>query len=371
MPHAHRVGATQVTGMAIACIVALATTAAGASAQTPERYTLRGERVAIYNLVGSIRLEGAAEAGGATTVEVTKKGNDGSRLKVETGELRGKETLRVIYPERRITFGSGRSGFGRWFDRTEIEVRDDGTFGDSNSGGRWSDRDRYQISSRSGGFEGYADVVVRVPAGREIEIHLGAGEAAVTRVDGDIVVDVHAATVTTNGTKGRLTLDTGAGEVRVTDASGTVSIDSGSGDVEFTKISGDHLTIDSGSGSVTGDGVSVSDLNVDSGSGSIRLRNVTAKEIVLDSGSGSVDLDLAGDVDMLRADTGSGRFVLHVPESLGAEVTIEAGRHGLDVDFPMTITRRNDDYVRGTIGDGKGTIRIDTGSGGVRLRRRG
>ncbi len=371
MPRVHRVGATPLIGTAVTYMVALATLAGGASAQTPERYTLRGERVAIYNLVGSIRLEGASAAGGTITVEVTKRGNDGARLKVETGEIRGKETLRVIYPERRISFGNNQSAFTRWFDRTEIEVREDGTFGDSNTGGRWSDRDIYTIAARGGGFEGYADVVVRVPAGREIDIHLGAGDAAVTRVDGIIVVDVHAASVTTNGTKGRLTLDTGAGRVRVSDASGTVFIDSGSGDVEITKVSGDHLTIDSGSGSVTGDGVSVSDMNVDSGSGSIRLRNVTAKEIVLDSGSGSVELDLAADVDMLRADTGSGRFVLHVPESLGAEVTIESGRHGLDVDFPMTITRRNDDYVRGTIGDGKGTIRIDTGSGGVRLRRRG
>lgn len=368
MPRVPKVGAIRILSSAATSLVALALASGHASAQSAERYTLRGDRVAIYNLVGSIRLEGGAEAGGATTVEVTKRGNDGSRLKVETGEIRGSQTLRVIYPERRISFGSSR-GLGRWFDRTQIEVRDDGTFGDNNSG-RWSDRDRYEISSRSGGFEGYADVVVRVPAGRDVSIHLGAGEAAVTRVDGDVVVDVHAASVTTNGTKGRLTLDTGAGQVRVTDASGTVFIDSGSGDVELTKVSGDHLTIDSGSGAVTGSDVSVQDLDVDSGSGAIRLRNVSAKEIVLDSGSGSVDLDLAGDVDMLRADTGSGRFVLHVPESLGAEVTIEAGNHGLDVDFPMTITRRNDDYVRGTIGDGKGTIRIDTGSGGVRLRRR-
>ncbi|HEY7565991.1 MAG TPA: DUF4097 family beta strand repeat-containing protein [Gemmatimonadaceae bacterium] len=369
MPRVHKVGATRILGMAVTSLMVLALASGRVSAQSAERYTLRGERVAIYNLVGSIRLEGGGEAGGATTVEVTKRGNDGSRLKVETGEIRGSQTLRVIYPERRISFGSSR-GIGRWFDRTQIEVRDDGTFGDSNSGGRWSDRDRYEISSRSGGFEGYADVVVRVPAGRDVSIHLGAGEAAATRVDGDVVVDVHAASVTTNGTKGRLTLDTGAGQVRVTDATGTVFIDSGSGDVEITKVSGDHLTIDSGSGAVTGSDVSVQDLDVDSGSGAIRLRNVTAREIVLDSGSGSVDLDLAGDVDLLRADTGSGRLVLHVPESLGAEVTIESSRHGLDVDFPMTITRRNEDYVRGTIGDGKGTIRIDTGSGGVRLRRR-
>ena len=348
-------------------VVAVLLSASTVGAQ--ERFPLRGDRVAIYNLVGSIRLEGAAEAGGSTTVEVTKRGRDGARLRVETGDLRGRETLRVIYPERRISFSSDRSGLGRWFDRTEIDVADDGTFGDVSSS-RWSDRDHYTISSRSGGFEGYADVVVRVPAGRTVSIHLAAGEAVVANVDGEVLVDVHAASVTTNNTKGRLTLDTGAGAVRVTDASGSTLIDSGSGQVEITRVTGQELTIDSGSGAVTGSDVNVADLDVDSGSGSIRLRNVTAKNIVIDSGSGSVDLDLAGDVDYLKADTGSGRFVLHVPESLGAEVTIESGRHGLDLDFPMTITRRNDDYVRGTIGDGKGEIRIDTGSGGVRLRRR-
>ncbi|MEW5919038.1 MAG: DUF4097 family beta strand repeat-containing protein, partial [Gemmatimonadota bacterium] len=284
-------------------------------------------------------------------------------------EVNRREALRVIYPERRITFGSERSGVRRWFDRTEIHVREDGTFG---GGGdwRWADRDRYEITSRTGGFEGYADVVVRVPAGRTLEIHLAAGEAAVSRVDGDVIVDVHAAEVTTTNTKGRLTLDTGAGRVRVTDASGSTLIDSGSGDVEITRVSGEDLRIDSGSGSVTGTDVTVADLDVDSGSGSIRLRNVSAKDIMVDSGSGSVDLDLSGDVDRLEADTGSGRFTLHVPESLGAQVTIESGRHALDTDFPMTITRRGDDYVRGTIGDGRGEIRIDTGSGGVRLRRR-
>jgi DUF4097 and DUF4098 domain-containing protein YvlB len=358
-------------GLGTAAVAAVALAGAvRTEAQTTEQHSLRGDRVAIYNLVGSIRVEGAPEAGGAISVEVTKRGANGSRLRVETGDIRGRETLRVIYPERRITFANERSGLGRWFGRTEIEVNSDGTFGDS-YGWRRSDRDRYEISARGGGFEGYADVVVRIPSGRAISLHLGAGEAVVTRVDGEVVVDVHAASVTTNNTKGRLTLDTGAGSVRVADASGSTLIDSGSGDVELTRISGEDLTIDSCSGSVSGSDITVADLEVDSGSGSIRLRNVSAKDIVLDSGSGSVELDLASDVDRLRADTGSGRFVLHVPESLGTEVTIESGRHGLDVDFPMTITRRNDDYVRGTIGDGKGEIRIDTGSGGVRLRRRG
>lgn len=357
----------EAAGLALVAAVILAP---AAEAQSPERFSLRGDRISIYNLVGSIRVEGGAESGGSATVEVTKRGRDGERLRVETGPINDRESLRVIYPERRISFASDRSGLGRWFDRTEIEVRSDGTFGDGNGGWRRSDRDRYQISSRSGGFEGYADVVVRIPAGRTISIHLGAGEAAVSRVEGDVIVDVHAATVTTSNTKGRLTLDTGAGRVQVTDASGSTLIDSGSGDVEITRVGGEELRIDSGSGGVSGTDVNVANLDVDSGSGSIRLRNVSAKDITIDSGSGSVDLDLASDVDRLEADTGSGRFTLHVPESLGAQVMIESGRHGLDTDFPMTVTRRSDDYVRGTIGDGRGDIRIDTGSGGVRLRRR-
>ncbi|MGQ0539898.1 MAG: DUF4097 family beta strand repeat-containing protein [Gemmatimonadaceae bacterium] len=343
-------------------------------AQASERFTLRGDRLAIYNLVGSIRLEGAP-AGSEATVEVIKRGGDGVRLRIETGELRGRETLRVIYPERRIVFamaervaGGGGGGRWGWLDRSEIWVRDDGTFGDARE---WGDGERYEIRSRGEGFSGYADVTVRVPAARNIAIHVGAGEAAVMNAEGEILVDVHAASVTTSGTKGRLTLDTGSGSVKVTEASGTVLIDSGSGSVDILRVAGTHLTIDSGSGSVSGSDISVAQLDVDSGSGSIKLRNVTAKDIVLDSGSGSVELDLAGDVDLLRADTGSGRLVLHIPESLGAQVTIEGGHNDVDVEFPMTITRRRGDYVRGTLGDGNGEIRIDTGSGGVRLRKRG
>lgn len=340
--------------------------AAIAQAQGTERFSLRGDRVAIYNLVGSIRVE-SASTGSAVEVEVVKRGADGARLRVQTGDIRGREALRVIYPERRISFANDRGLLGRWFDRTEIYVRDDGTFGD---GGGWSRDDRYEITSRRGGFEGYADVTVRVPAGRNIAIHLGAGDASVTGVDGDILVDVQAASVNVSGTKGRLTLDTGSGGVTVSDASGSIVIDAGSGHVELSRLSGTDLTIDSGSGRVTATDLTVAELKVDSGSGSIRLGNVTSKDIVIDSGSGSVELDLAADVDRLHADTGSGRFLLSVPESLGAEIFVESGRHGLDIDFPLTVTRRGDDYVRGTIGDGRGEIRIDTGSGGVRLRRR-
>ena len=54
---------------------------------------------------------------------------------------------------------------------------------------------------------------------------LGAGEAKIDNVDGDLRVDVSAAPVTATRTRGKLLLDTGSGEVKVTDAQGEIDLD--------------------------------------------------------------------------------------------------------------------------------------------------
>jgi len=110
-------------------------------------------------------------------------------------------------------------------------------------------------------------------------------------------------------------------------------------------------------------------LRVDTGSGSIELDEVSAPRIVLDTGSGSVELMLLVDVEVLDVDTGSGSVTIHAPEDLGAEVDIQTGSGGIDLDFPVRVRSMRRDEVSGTLGDGRGRIRIDTGSGGVRLLR--
>ena len=287
-----------------------------ALAQGGERRLLKGSRVAIYNLVGSIRLEGGS--GSEVAVTVDRQGSDGARLKVETGEIGGRETLRVIYPDDRIVF-ERRSGVkgngGRWgnWGRTQVNVARDGTFGDGRGG--WGRGDRVEIVSSGRGFRGYADVRVAVPTGTSIEVHLAAGEAVVTNVDGDITVDVQAADVTTSHTRGALLLDTGSGEVNVSDAEGRVILDSGSGGVTVTGMKGRELRLDTGSGSFKGSGIDVEELWGDTGSGRVRLSDVRAKVISLDSGSGSVEVGLLSDVDRLTIDAGSGAVTVQVPES--------------------------------------------------------
>jgi hypothetical protein len=51
-------------------------------------------------------------------------------------------------------------------------------------------------------------------------------------------------------------------------------------------------------------------------------------------------------------------------------VDIETGSGGIDLGgVPVTVTRMENDHLTGKIGDGRGRMKIETGSGGVRLVR--
>jgi lia operon protein LiaG len=39
----------------------------------------------------------------------------------------------------------------------------------------------------------------------------------------------------------------------------------------------------------------------------------------------------------------------------------------IDTDFPLAVTRTARDHLQGTVGDGKGKISVETGSGEIRL----
>jgi DUF4097 and DUF4098 domain-containing protein YvlB len=283
--------------------------------------------------------------------------------------LPGFETLRVIFPADDISYPA----LGRRH-RTQMTVRDDGTFGgNSQDGGRrWSRRSgrEVEISGNTGAFEAWADLRVLVPKGQRIDVNVGVGDISATNVDGHIVLDGSSSNVSARGTRGSLSIDVGSGTVTVADAQGDLSVDTGSGEVDVTNFRGTRFGIDTGSGAVSASTVVADAVNVDTGSGSITLSNVATPELNVDTGSGAVEVDLTTDVELMNVDTGSGSVTLHVPENLGATVDIESGSGGVESDIPLEVTRWGSDHVTGRIGDGRGRIVVDTGSGSVRITKR-
>jgi len=333
------------------------------AAQQATHYTLAGETVAIYNLVGTATVEGGGS--GDVGIDVTASGEDAAKLAILTTPIRGNNALRVDYPSDRIVYPA----LGR-HSNTSFTVREDGTWGGSWDGER-SGRGRRQIrvTGDGDGLRASADLRITVPRGRSVKVYVGVGRVEVHNVDGRLVVDVASADISSRGTRGTLSLDTGSGAVRVDGHEGDLDIDTGSGEVAVSHHRGGSLDIDTGSGDVTGNDLGTSTLKIDTGSGEIHLDLVTATRVSLETGSGAITAQLAGTLESLSAETGSGDVTLRLPESISATVDLETSSGDLTLEFPVTLIRKGEGHLRGKIGDGTGRIEVETGSGDVKLLR--
>ncbi len=332
------------------------------------RHVLKGDSVAIYNLVGELRVE--AGTGSDVTVEVRRQGADAAKLDIQAGPLRGRETLRVIYPDDVIVMPDWGRGWN-----TTLRVRDDGTFGEEH--GRherssWFREGReVRITGRNrGGLEAYADLRVSVPAGKNVGVYLGVGKAFVSNVDGVIRVWVASADVAADRTKGSLRVETGSGNVDLRTASGDVNLETGSGDVTVAGVDGSNLRLDTGSGNVTVTGAKAPSIHIETGSGDIEATGASGDELSFETGSGGVDVALVSAFRSLHIETGSGDVTLKVPPTLGAEVDLDTGSGDIDLGgLTLQVRRIEHDHVTGTLGDGKGRLSVETGSGDVRLQK--
>lgn len=342
-------------------------TAAPAAAQ--QRVALSGNDVAIYDLAGEVRVR--ASSGPSVVVEVAPAGDDAGKLRVATGRTGAWQTLRVIFPDDRIVYDR----MGWMGGHTELRVREDGTFGDSriwpegDEGRERSEGERVQISGRGSGLHAYADLTVNVPQGRRVAVFVGVGRATVENVDGRLRLSTGSGGVTATRTRGVLWAESGSGSLELTDLEGEIRAETGSGGIRLDGARGSRVSLETGSGTIQGGRISASQLKTETGSGGIRLNGVAAPVAHLETGSGGIDVAFTTDVDELKVDTGSGGVRVGLPASAGAQVRVDTGSGGITTDLPFQLTRRRRDRLEGAIGDGRGTITIDTGSGSVRLLR--
>ena len=338
-------------------------------AQSSERVTLNGRSVALYNLVGRLRVTGG---GSSVVASITRRGRDASKLSVGTQSVEGRESLVIKYPGDRITLPDSRNRRSR----TEIRVRDDGSFGNTYSrdnkgrpSARYNDGRRVRIGDESGGLEAAADIDLQIPNGVSVRLHVALGDVDVRNVDGDIAVDAGSGELVVNDAKGTLMFDTGSGDATLTNVSGLINLDTGSGEVHARNLSGESLIIDSGSGGVTVEGCACSKVNIETGSGGLRVTDMTARTLSLDTGSGSVAVGLRNSPENVTIDSGSGSVTLTLPANYSTTLDIDTGSGGITSDFPLQLTSKSRDEMHGKIGTGNGRLKIETGSGSVTLRK--
>jgi hypothetical protein len=356
MPTAFRAGVA---------VAATALAVHSAAAQT-ERRSLSGSSIAIYDLVGRVQVEQGS--GSEVVVEITRGGHDAKKLTIDVGELRGRNTLRIRFPDDDIVYPD----LGRW-SNSDFRINSDGTWGGDDRDDRddrsWGGH-RIRIKGGGSGTGAWADLKILVPAGKDVAVYIGVGELGATRVTADLHLSASSARITVTGAKGNLIASAGSGGVEVRGATGDdVRIETGSGGITANDVNGKRLRIETGSGGVTGAGITSEDMEISAGSGSIRVDDARSPRARLSSGSGGIRVGFASPVQTLDASTGSGGVTVTLPGAVNAQVDISTGSGGIDSDFPVTLNRMERNQLRGQIGDGSGHIRIRSGSGSVHLRK--
>jgi lia operon protein LiaG len=345
---------------AVAC-----TMLSNAALVAQERHTISTSApVAIYNLAGEVRV--LSGTGSDVIVEITRGGDEGSKLRVEKSTIGARNTLRVIYPDDDILY----PGLGRGL-HTQLRVNRDGTFYNNEDDDGYHERGRgdgVDISGRGRGAEMWADMTVRVPEGKTVAVYLGAGRMSASGVNAKLALRGGPGPISADNMRGALFVHAGSGHIEVRSAQGEVELMTGSGGVDVSDVRGTSLTVGTGSGGVEAADVQVARAELHTGSGGITARSFAAPDLEANAGSGRVELGLTSDVRSLNIRTGSGGVRVRMPQNVGATIDIDTGSGGIDTEgFEVVTQRHRRNHLSGKIGNGAGRIEISTGSGGVRL----
>ena len=175
----------------------------------------------------------------------------------------------------------------------------------------------------------------------------------------------------------------GSGSIEVADVMAGVEVRSGSGRLRLSNIGG-PVTAKAGSGSIRAEGVAGA-FTASTGSGGIFMSQTAPGDVKVSTGSGG--MELTGVVGALRASAGSGRIRIDgrqegdwkigagsgsvrvdLPDDAAFTLDAETGSGGIDIGYPLTIegkvSRR---HLRGDVAGGGHLLKVDTGSGGVRI----
>jgi hypothetical protein len=161
-------------------------------------------------------------------------------------------------------------------------------------------------------------------------------------------------------------LDAASGSGNITDdgVGANAKLSTGSGSIQATGLKG-GFTVGTGSGNIDAEQVSPGDVKANTGSGSIELKNLHGG---LHAGTGSGHVKVEGSpTASWRIHTGSGGVELWT-ENAGLTLDASTGSGGIHTDREISSQGTIDHHhVKGTIRGGGPEVRVETGSGSIKV----
>src|SRR5580698_7812513 len=162
-----------------------------------------------------------------------------------------------------------------------------------------------------------------------------------------------------------LTATSGSGDIRVADLNGPARLNTGSGSIDASGLSG-RTSLETGSGDIRAQMQSSTSVKAQTGSGTIRLKNVQGD---LNAQTGSGDMEIQGQpTSDWRLQTGSGSVTLNTGNSRFS-LDAQTGSGSVHSDPPISTHGSFErHHITGDVNGGGPTVRVETGSGDIRIQ---
>ena len=116
--------------------------------------------------------------------------------------------------------------------------------------------------------------------------------------------------------------------------------------------------------------IEISDLTgnveADTSYGNITVKNLSGN-LEASTSFGGIELEYEEFDYNINADTSFGNIELTLPRDSQFKIDAECSFGRIDIDFPLTITKNEDDELSGTVGSGRNKIKLESSSGDIKV----
>jgi hypothetical protein len=213
---------------------------------------------------------------------------------------------------------------------------------------------------------------IRGKSGAAAEIRNQSGTVTIDDLTGPLTIDADYSEITMAGINGKngagTSITNQSGSVAIKDLSGPLTIDADYSEITLTGIKGD-VVLNTTSGTVKADSVA-GNWRSKTEYSTINVTALRAQQIVVTNSSNPVKFFCASAPLKAEIRNTYGDVEMTIPSSYSGEVLLEAKYGTIETDFPVrTKSLGGGAYAVGKVGNGSGSIEIETTSGNINVSR--
>lgn len=164
---------------------------------------------------------------------------------------------------------------------------------------------------------------------------------------------------------------TSDGSIKTEAIRGNMKLQTSDGSISCARLDGTTLDLHTNDGGITLTSVRAETITARTGDGSIRGKDIAAGRAEYHTGDGSIHIDCAQDAPKapdVTATTSDGAIAFTTPPGLSAVIEASTGDGSIHTSLPLSVAGKIGKSLTGTVGDGKGRIRLRTHDGSITIR---